>query len=188
MDEPVIQCNEHSERERPMSDAYQIEPESFEVPSLPGGVNVGADAEDSQERLGRDLLMMAKQAVGKRGVFHFALSGGSTPMPFYQRLMIDPLFREMPWSHTHLWIVDERRAPFESDTNNFKHIHELIVGHADIPACNVHPIPVDQEDAADLYDAELREHLASGGAPDDPDRGRLDFAPVFSYAGAEWGR
>ena len=158
-----------------MNDAYQIEPEGFEVPSLPGGVNVGADAEDAQERLGRNLLGSAKQAVGKRGVFHLALSGGGTPMPFYRRLMIDPLFREMPWSRTHLWIVDERRAPFDSDTNNFKHIHELIVEHADIPGSNVHPMPVDEEDAADLYAATLREHLAIGGAPGDSDRGRLDF-------------
>ena len=158
-----------------MNDAYQIEPDGFEVPSLPGGVNVGADAEDAQERLGRTLLGSAKQAVGKRGVFHLALSGGGTPMPFYRRLMIDPLFIEMPWSRTHLWIVDERRAPFDSDTNNFKHIHELIVEHADIPGSNVHPMPVDQEDAADLYAATLREHLASGGAPGDSDRGRLDF-------------
>ena len=49
-----------------MSDGYQIEPDGFEVPSLPGGVNVGADAEDAQERLGRDLLVIAKQVVGKR--------------------------------------------------------------------------------------------------------------------------
>ena len=102
--------------------SYDIEPDAFEVPSLPGSVNVAADEEDAQERLGRDLLAAAKHAVGRRGIFHLALSGGGTPMPFYRRLMIDPLFREMPWSNTHLWIVDERRAPFDSDTNNFKHI------------------------------------------------------------------
>ena len=107
--------------------SYEIEPSGFEVPSLPGGVSVAADEEDAQERLGRDLLISAKQAVGQRGVFHLALSGGGTPMPFYRRLMIDPLFREMPWTRTHIWIVDERRAPFDSDKNNFKHINELII-------------------------------------------------------------
>lgn len=153
-------------------DTYGIEPVGFEVPALPGGVNVGADEEDAQERLGRDLLAMAKQAVGARGVFHLAVSGGSTPMPFYRRLMIDPLFREMPWSRTHLWIVDERRAPENSDTNNFKHIHELVVEHADIPPSQVHPIPVDQDDAAERYERALRETLAL----DTPgEEGRLDF-------------
>ena len=158
-----------------MSDAddiYEIEPTGFDVPALPGGVNVGADEEDAQERLGRDMLMAAKQAVGARGVFHLAVSGGGTPMPFYRRLMIDPLFREMPWARTHLWIVDERRAPEDSDTNNFKHIHAIVVEHADIPPSHVHPIPVGEEDAADRYEATLRETLAL----DTPgDEGRLDF-------------
>ena len=155
--------------------SYEIEQDAFEVPSLPGGVNVAADEEDAQERIGRDLLTFAKQAVGKRGVFHLALSGGGTPMPLYRRLMIDPLFREMPWSRTHLWIVDERRAPFDSDTNNFKHIDELLVEHADIPRANIHPMPVDRDSAAEDYEEELRETLAIGGVPGDPDRGRLDF-------------
>ena len=155
--------------------SYEIEQDAFEVPSLPGGVNVAADEEDAQERIGRDLLTFAKQAVGKRGVFHLALSGGGTPMPLYRRLMIDPLFREMPWSRTHLWIVDERRAPFDSDTNNFKHIDELLVEHADIPRANIHPMPVDRDSAAEDYEDELRETLAIGGVPGDPERGRLDF-------------
>ena len=158
-----------------MSDTYEIEDDGFQVPSLPGGVNVAADEEDAQERLGRDLLAVAKEAVRKRGIFHLALSGGGTPMPLYRRLMIDPLFREMPWSKTHLWIVDERRAPFDSDTNNFKHIHELIIEHCDIPGANVHPMPVEDDDAADLYEAELRECLMLGGGSDEGDRGRLDF-------------
>lgn len=155
--------------------SYEIEPDAFEVPALPGGVNVAADEEDAQERIGRDLVMRAKHAVGKRGVFHLALSGGGTPMPLYRRLMIDPLFRELPWAHTHLWIVDERRAPFDSDQNNFKHIHELVVEHVDMPPSHVHPIPVDRDDAADVYEDDLRETLASGGSPGDPERGRLDF-------------
>lgn len=158
-----------------MSDAddiYEIEPTGFEVPAMPGGVSVASDEEDAQERLGRDLLTAAKQAVGARGVFHLAVSGGNTPMPFYRRLMIDPLFRDMPWSHTHLWIVDERRAPEDSDTNNFKHIHALVVEHADIPPSQVHPIPVEEEDAADRYERTLRETLAL----DKPgEEGRLDF-------------
>ncbi len=155
--------------------SYEIEPDPFEVPSLPGGVIVAADEEDAQERIGRDLMVAAKQAVRERGVFHLALSGGGTPMPFYRRLMIDPLFREMPWSRTHLWIVDERRAPFDSDQNNYKHIHEILVEHSDLPGPNAHPIPVDSPSAAEDYENELREVLAIGGVPDDPDRGRLDF-------------
>lgn len=155
--------------------SYDIEPSGFEVPSLPGGVSVAADEEDAQERLGRDLLVSARQAVSRRGVFHLALSGGGTPMPFYRRLMIDPLFREMPWTRTHIWIVDERRAPFDSDKNNYKHINELVIEHSDLPASHAHPIPVDLESAAEDYETELREVLAVGGPPGDPDRGRLDF-------------
>ena len=58
------------------------------------------------------------------------------------------------------------------NTNNFKHIHALVVEHADIPPSQVHPIPVEEEDAADRYERTLREILAL----DKPgEEGRLDF-------------
>ena len=152
-------------------------PESFplestpDAPLLPGDVVVRHDAEDLHGALGSDLLVHALNCARAFGDVHVALSGGSTPLPFYQRLMIDPAFRSFPWSHTHLWIVDERRVPESDERSNFRHIRELLVEHSDIPADNVHPMRA-HEDAADArYERELRETLAWR----EKGHGRLDF-------------
>ncbi len=60
------------------------------------------------DQLACDLGEFARQRVTQTGVFHLALSGGSTPQALYRRLMIDPRYRLFPWARTHLWIVDDR--------------------------------------------------------------------------------
>ena len=154
-------------------DQYRIEEAPVRArPSLPGDVKVAENPEEANEMIAHDLLNMAMMCVSKFGAFHLALSGGHTPFPLYKQLMIDPQYRSLPWRKTHLWIVDERRASFDDDLNNFKHINEIIVQHADIPQENVHPIPVDRgADAASIYEHELRDTLALRGA----EEARLDF-------------
>ncbi|MCH2160272.1 MAG: 6-phosphogluconolactonase [Phycisphaerales bacterium] len=154
-------------------DQYRLEePPIRKKPPLLGEVKIAEVPEEANEMIARDLLHMAMMCVSKFGSFHLALSGGHTPFPLYRQLMIDPHYRSLPWRNTHLWIVDERRAPFDDDLNNFKHINEIIVEHADIPEENVHPVPVDKGDeAAAIYENELRETLGRRG----PDNARLDF-------------
>ncbi len=161
-----------------MSDHNPDEKESYGIedapsrPSLIGEVQVAEDPDGAFDLIGNDLITTARDCVAKFGDFHLALSGGKTPFPLYTRLMYDPIYRDLPWDRTHLWIVDERRAPFDDDLNNFKHINEIIVQHADIPAANVHPMPVDKGDAAaEMYEDELRDILGVR-APEDA---RLDF-------------
>jgi len=130
------------------------------------------DIEDLGTTLGAELLIHAGNCVRTFGDFHLALSGGSTPLPFYHRLMVDPMFRSFPWERTHLWIVDERRVPFEDDRSNFRHIQEILVEHSDIPKQNVHPILATRDDADTHYESVLRETLAWREKGQD----RLDFA------------
>ncbi|MBM4111839.1 MAG: 6-phosphogluconolactonase [Phycisphaerae bacterium] len=141
------------------------------IPPLPGTVLAADTAERLHERLAADLIAQALNCVHRFGDYHLALSGGSTPMPFYERLMTDPNYRLMPWRRTHLWIVDERRVPFEDEKSNYRHIHEIIAEHADIPAAQVHPIPAMEEDAAAQYERALRESLGWRERGQD----RLDF-------------
>ena len=67
---------------------------------LTGEVHVGKDTDQLFDDLGRYVSGIAARAVDRRGVFHMALSGGSTPEPFYMRLVIDPDFRAIPWEQT----------------------------------------------------------------------------------------
>ena len=117
------------------------------APKLPGTVVLREDADTLVDAVAADLLIQAHNCVRAFGDFHLALSGGSTPVVLYQRLMIDPAYRELPWARTHLWIVDERRVPFDDDRSNYKMINEIIGDHSGIPAEQVHPIFAMADDA-----------------------------------------
>ena len=124
---------------------------------LPGTVTVSPDTETLFEKLGKALMASALAAVEQRGVYPMALSGGGTPEPFYVRLVTDPLFRGIPWSKTHLWIVDERCVPEDHEKSNIKMIREAMTDHAGIPSSQVHAMPVLADDPAGNYESEIAE-------------------------------
>lgn len=150
---------------------YELEAEPT-PPPLPGDVVVRNDAHDTITAACADLMLHAANCVRSFGDFHLALSGGSTPLPMYMRLMVDPLYRGFPWSRTHLWIVDERCVPLDHDSSNYRHIAEILGDHSDIPKANLHPIRADQPGAAEAYERELRQTLAWREKGQD----RLDYA------------
>ena len=137
-----------------MSDGetYEIIDDMPATPRLPGQVVLSEDADRAIDAVGIDIVSQAKACVRAFGDFHLALSGGSTPLPLYERMMIDPAYREMPWRRTHLWIVDERCVPFDHEKSNFGQISELICGHSDIPRAQVHPIHASEPDADVRYE------------------------------------
>lgn len=138
---------------------------------LPGTVSVQRTREQVIDVLAADLLVHAQNCVRAFGDFHLALSGGSTPFPLYERLMYDPNLRTLPWSRTHLWIVDERCVPFDHEKSNYRQIKDIIVDHSGIPTEQTHPIAAMLPDAAERYERELREHLGWRERGQD----RLDF-------------
>lgn len=137
---------------------------------LTGPVHVAATADELYDDLAREVMSAGVQSVDSRGVFHLALSGGSTPEPFYQRLVTDARYRMIPWRHTHVWIVDERRVPVEDERSNFRMLREVLIDHVPVPKRQVHEVPVDVADPATAYESELRSEI-----PADPDLPRLDF-------------
>ena len=141
------------------------------APALPGEVVVRPSADDLIDAIASDLFLHAHNCVRSFESFHLALSGGSTPMPLYRRLMYDMNYRSLPWGGAHLWIVDERRVPFEDERSNYGAIHDLIVEHSGIPKSHVHPIPATEDDADIRYEHELVQTLGQRGSG----RDRLDF-------------
>jgi 6-phosphogluconolactonase len=140
-------------------------------PPLHGSVVVRPSADELVDAVAADLIFQSKACVRTFGDFHLAVSGGSTPEPLYRRLMYDPNYRDLPWQRTHLWIVDERRVPFEDDLSNFKMIRETLVDHSGIPREQVHPIRATLPEADTAYESELREQLGWREKGHD----RLDF-------------
>lgn len=142
------------------------------TPSLPGEMRITPTADELYDVLAGAMMAAGLDAIAKRGVFHAALSGGSTPEPFYIRLVTDPRFRAIPWERTHLWIVDERRVPEDHMQSNYRMIRETLVDHVPMRKRQRHPMPVLAADPAAEYTTELA--TAFNVTPDQPPPS-LDF-------------
>ena len=127
---------------------------------LTGSTHIAESADQLYDDLASAVITSAFAAIRSRGAFHLALSGGRTPEPFYMRLVIDPRYRVMPWSMTHVWQVDERRVPADDEQSNMKMIREVLVDHVSIRGRQVHAIDALADDAATRYEAALREVIA----------------------------
>ncbi len=121
---------------------------------LPGTIHV-ASVDQLFDDLAHALMRSAAAAVKDRGAFHLALSGGSTPEPFYQRLIIDPRYRAVPWKQTHIWIVDERRVPEDHEKSNWRMIRRVLTDHLPVKTRQLHPMPVLLTDPATAYIEEM---------------------------------
>lgn len=142
---------------------------------LPGNVHVAESHSELMDNLAAVMLRNALRSIQSRGVFHLALSGGSTPEPFYVRLVVDPRYRLFPWPRTHLWMVDERRVPLDDERSNFNMIRQSLSDHVPVRRSQVHPIPVDAPDPADVYERMLRELIAADPSADSGAMPCLDF-------------
>ncbi|KAM8916933.1 GDH/6PGL endoplasmic bifunctional protein isoform 1-T5 [Spinachia spinachia] len=101
---------------------------------------VSAWPEELVERLAADIQDAAEAAVRHGGVFHLAISGGSTPLALFHRLALHHF--SFPWSRTHVWMVDERCVPPTEAESNFRGLHDHLLRHVRIPYFNIHPMPV----------------------------------------------
>lgn len=99
------------------------------------------------------------QAERERGKVLLVLSGGSTPLPVYERLAKLAL----PWARMHLFWGDERCAPLEDRFSNYGNAHRTLISKVPIPESNVHRIKVelDPSEAAQAYEDELRRFFGS---------------------------
>lgn len=104
----------------------------------------------------------ARAAVADHGRFHFAVSGGGTPVAMFAELAS----ADVPWSQVVLYQVDERIAPLGDPDRNLAQLHAALAG---TPA-EVRPMPVEDDDlvaAAASYSDQLPEsfdlvHLGLG--------------------------
>lgn len=97
----------------------------------------------------------AERALERRGEFLVAFSGGTTPAS-----MLDALAEtDLPWERIHALQVDERVAPKGDPSRNLVLLQEHLLDRVDIPAENVHTMPValiDLRGGLSAYRAMLR--------------------------------
>ena len=136
-------------------------------------VRVFPSNEELFRAAGEKFCEIGKQAIGDRGRYTVALSGGSTPTGLHHQLATT-FAKELPWDKVFFFWGDERHVPPDFPESNFRMAKETLLSKLPIPAEHIFrmrgEIP-DANQAAAMYEQWLREffHPAPGQFP------RLDF-------------
>ncbi len=86
------------------------------------------------------------QALNDHGLFHVALSGGSTPESLYRALVTHVSAQAIAWNKVHIWFGDERMVAPDHRDSNYRMSRHALLDHIAIPRSNIHPIPTDCDD------------------------------------------
>lgn len=117
-------------------------------------------AESVAQRAANIIAEEARKAVGARGRFVVAVSGGHTPWVMLRALAS----ANVPSPAIHIVQVDERVAPPGHPDRNLTHLRESLLDHAPLPPEQIHAMPVefaDLEAAAAKYSETLRQLAGS---------------------------
>lgn len=118
-----------------------METESVQQPHISTPANPGELADLSLNYF----VKYAREAIAQRGVFRVAISGGSTPVKFYEKL---PKVK-VEWEKIHIFWVDERCVPPSSEASNFGLATHTFLLDVPIPAENIHRVTGEADDYAD---------------------------------------
>lgn len=114
------------------------------------------------DRAVRGFEILAGEAVRRRGRFLVALSGGSTPIPLYERLTRS---RVVDWESVHLFWSDERCVPSDDLASNYGATRSALLDRVPVPIEQIHRIEGEQPplEAADAYEILARGTLGEAG-------------------------
>lgn len=97
-----------------------------------------------------------EEEIKKKGIFSVILSGGKSPVKFYEYLSQ----RNIDFSKIIFFFADERCVDKESSESNFKMVNDMLFSKIKIPAENIKRIEVEKKDAEKLYDGEIKKYLS----------------------------
>jgi len=99
------------------------------------------------------VIESAATAIAARGVFHWALAGGTTPRCCYE-LLRDT---DVDWKNVHVWLGDERCLPIGHADRNDLMADAALLNHVPVPVNQVHRIMAElgPDQAAAMYTDEL---------------------------------
>ena len=123
-------------------------------------VEIASDPKSLAQRSVELFIADAQKAIEAKSVFYVAISGGHTPMRFFELLGEVPKAKSLPWDRIQLFWVDERCVPPDSQWSNYKLAANTFLTKVAIPQQNVHRIPTEHSDfkvAARCYEETIRE-------------------------------
>src|SRR5262249_48778281 len=101
-------------------------------------IEVLADSRSVADRAASVIADYAWEAIGSRGSFVMAISGGHTPWMMLRRLAAFPI----PWRAVHVVQVDERVAPAGHTDRNLTHLRESLLADSPMPPDQLYAMPV----------------------------------------------
>ena len=107
-------------------------------------IEVLADVEAVANRAASVAAEEARMAIGARGRFLLAVSGGKTPWIMLRALATETI----PWERVHIIQVDERIAPAGHPDRNLTHLRETLLEHAPLRPEQIYAMPVESADLA----------------------------------------
>jgi 6-phosphogluconolactonase len=113
----------------------------------------------------RFILDQAHQALGERGEFRVALSGGNTPRPVYAEIVRRA--RDFPWERVVITFGDERCVPPDREQSNYRMARETLFLPADVPEKSIIRMrgEIDPQIAAEDYQDHLDLLATQRGEP-----------------------
>ena len=111
------------------------------------------------------ILDAAHKALGERGQFRIALSGGKTPAPIYSRLAV--IGHDLPWELARITFGDERCVPPDNPQSNFRMAWETLFAPAAVPENSILRMrgEIDPQVAAQEYQDQLDLMATQQGEP-----------------------
>lgn len=109
---------------------------------------------------------LAKDAIGQRGKFVVALSGGSSPKAIFKLLATKEYAEKIDWKNIYFFWVDERWVPLDDEKSNAKMTFETLLNQVPVTANHIYPMYKDgisPEAYAAEYENEIRTVLGDAG-------------------------
>lgn len=107
------------------------------------------------------LVRVINQVMETRETVAISLAGGSSPVETYHLLAQE----QVDWHRIHIFWGDERMVPLDHADSNHAMTQKALISSIDIPAHNIHPVPVHVDDgpaAASAYEQEIRDFFQQG--------------------------
>lgn len=112
------------------------------------------------------VVQTGTEAIQLRGRFSITLSGGSTPLPLYQKLTGDKWSGSLDWDKTHFFWGDERAVNPDHPDSNYRGAFQSLLSLLRIPPQNIHRIKGEYQ--PDRAAAEYEKNLLTWFGNDPP--------------------
>ena len=126
-------------------------------------VRILRDGAAITRRAAEKFIEIAAAAVGQKGSFAVALSGGSTPKALYSLLVSDATLRaQVPWDGMHVFFGDERHVGPDDELSNYRMARESMFAKSPLKSEQIHRVKgefPEAEDGAKEYEEQIRGHF-----------------------------